>query len=74
MEVLRKKIYIGKDGKIKLDVNTHLTECDAEIVLVVDKTEISESKKYDLSRFSGTLKTFDEDPVAYQKRLRDEWK
>lgn len=33
---------------------------------------VSNRKKLDAKRFAGTVK-WPEDPIAYQKRLRDEW-
>lgn len=51
-----------------------------EIKKTMSKAEVQQAlaqmpkdrKKLDAKRFSGTVK-WPEDPLAYQKRMRDEW-
>jgi hypothetical protein len=53
------------------------------MIVVIDKTydkkkvdrllsEIKPEKLFDARKFAGKIK-WDEDPLAYQKRMRDEW-
>ncbi len=72
MEIIRKKVQVKKDGKINLELITDLPEGEVDVVLVLESLS---TKPYpNISKFIGTLTSFQEDPVEYQNKLRDEWK
>ena len=51
-----------------IDIKKSATKNEMKTVLA----KLSSPKKLDAKRFVGTIK-WGEDPIAYQKRLRDEW-
>lgn len=71
MIVVRKKIVTDDDH------NPIAVQIDYEDWLEIERMllgVIVEEYPSDLSRFAGKMKTeLTEDPVAYQRRIRDEW-
>ena len=49
----------------------------SEVILIFLEEEQEQKEKTinakELFKYKGILKSFKEDPVAYQRRLRDEW-
>jgi len=43
------------------------------ITILESKDNISGIQGDELKKYQGILKNFHDDPVAYQRRLRDEW-
>lgn len=70
MKVIKKRVNIDSTGKVLLNVDSGLHNCEADIVLIID--EAAKEKQYDFSDIAGKL-TIAEDPLAYQKKLRNEW-
>lgn len=70
MEVIKKRVKVNKEGIINIELSTVLPEGEVDIVVVLENNE---PKPSDITRFIGTLNSFQEDPVAYQKKIRDEW-
>ncbi len=73
MKVLRQRVQIDQSGKITLNIDSGLSNCEADVLLVIDEASPKATdKKYDFSDIAGKLK-FEEDALTFQKKLRDEW-
>ena len=70
MKVIKKRINIDHTGKVVLNIESGLANCEADILLVID--EANKEKTYDFSDIAGQL-IFEEDPLIFQKKLRNEW-
>lgn len=78
MEALKLNVHIGEDGKIIVD--TPLKNCDAELLVLLDKQTIItrptdekiSANKYDFSDLVGKLQ-WKGDFLEEQKKIRDEW-
>jgi len=70
MKLIKQRVNIDSTGMIVLNVDSGLHNCEADIVLIID--ESAKEKSYDFSDIAGKL-TFEEDPLAFQKKLRNEW-
>ena len=74
MEVLKLTTEIDRMGQLKLDLPTNLEAGKVDLVVIVNPVT-DESKKqnpYDFSDLEGTL-SWQDDTVATQRQLRDEW-
>jgi hypothetical protein len=71
METLRTSATINRDGRLKIDIPTPLTEGEVEVVLTIEKRE-KPVFPYDFSDLAGRLK-WNGDALAAQKAIRNEW-
>ena len=68
--------HIGNDGILNLQIPLGIRDQDVEIMLVIQPKATDQPEHLTLDAFKGKLKNsanFNEDPVAIQKRMRDEW-
>ena len=71
MIAIRKKIVTDEDHRPVEVVISYEDWLEIERLLNIQKPE---PRRVDLSRFAGTLTMeLPEDPVEYQRRIRDEW-
>jgi|688.fasta_scaffold44237_4 hypothetical protein len=70
MDVIKKTMKVEKGGVINFSLNTDLPEGEVDIVLIVNEHP---KKVFNVSKYYGTLKSFQEDPIAYQKKQRNDW-
>ena len=59
-------------GHLILDIPTDIKDQELDIVLVINHTETIKHRKIDWLKHVGKIQ-WKEDPLAFQKRLRDEW-
>jgi hypothetical protein len=64
---------IEPDGRLRLDVPTHLPGGEAQITLTIEQTSPPAQSAPDLSDLTGKLQ-WKGDAVAEQRRLRDAWR
>ncbi|HPZ10400.1 MAG TPA: hypothetical protein PL110_20085 [Candidatus Eremiobacteraeota bacterium] len=65
---------IYDEGKIITDEPVNIKKAKVLITILEDKSEEDKGMKArELIKYRGILKNFEEDPVLYQRRLRDEW-
>jgi hypothetical protein len=64
---------IEPDGRLRLDVPTHLPGGDAQIILTIKSNSPRSSAAPQLSDLAGKLQ-WRGDAVSQQRRLRDEWR
>ena len=74
MEVLKLSAKINGDGHLILDIPTELSPGEVDLVLVVSPTTKAAvtPAPYDFRDLAGKL-TWQGDPLASQRSLRDEW-
>jgi hypothetical protein len=74
MEVLKLKTTSDGSGYLNLTVPTHLGAGEVDVVVVLNPEVASGEKtsQYDFSDLMGRL-SWQGDPVAAQRTLRDEW-
>jgi hypothetical protein len=75
MEVLKLKTTSDGSGYLNLMVPTHLGAGEVDVVVVLNPGVASEEEtsRYDFSDLMGRL-SWQGDPVAVQRALRDEWR
>jgi hypothetical protein len=75
MEVLKLKTISDGAGYLNLTVPTHLGAGEVDVVVVLNPGVASEKEalRYDFSDLMGRL-SWQGDPVAVQRTLRDEWR
>ena len=59
-------------SKISLDIPEEFVNFTFRVVMIPIADE-SAKPKFDFSQFAGKLKWKGGDPVAFQRRIRDEW-
>jgi hypothetical protein len=74
MEVLKLTTKTDESGYLHLNIPTHLTAVEVNVVVVLNPVSPIEPQpsKYDFSDLVGRL-TWQGDAVAMQRTLRDEW-
>jgi hypothetical protein len=65
--------HISHDGHLKLDIPTGWKDSDVDVsVNVQPKAEAAQAKKYDFRDLAGKIRLPD-DPVKFQREIRDAW-
>ena len=73
MDILKLTARIDEDGHLRLDIPTHLTASDVDVVIVLQPSQPTTSQPpYDFSDLVGKLQ-WQGDALAVQRMLRDEW-
>ena len=73
MQVVRVKGEVDAEGTLRLSLPTQLPSGPVEAVVVVPSPPGAENgHKYDFTELAGEL-LWKGDPVAAQRKLRDEW-
>jgi hypothetical protein len=74
MQTVHLKVHgqIESNGRLHLDVQTQLPAGEADVVLTISSANGSNKNGYNFSDLARQL-IWRGDPVAEQRRLRDEW-
>jgi len=77
MKTLRIHTKTDRNGKAVIEVDTEVKNSEIDLIVMVDKKQDvikdeEKKQKYDFSEFVGAIK-WDIEPLAYQRKLRDEW-
>jgi len=70
METVKVKTTIRNDGRLKIDVPSHLIG-DVEVMLIIE-SKTTARNAYDFSAIAGKL-SVKIDPLKYQADIRNEW-
>jgi hypothetical protein len=74
MNMLKTQGVIDEQGRLRLDVPTHLPPGPVDVVMVIQPApeRSSEARTYDFSNLTGRLE-WRGDALAAQRELRNEW-
>ena len=72
MITIKIKKKTNTKGHLILDIPTDIKDQELDIVLVINHVETIKHRKIDWLKYVGKIQ-WKEDPLAFQKRLRDEW-
>ncbi|MEM9446674.1 MAG: hypothetical protein AAGA18_15130 [Verrucomicrobiota bacterium] len=71
MKIIKTKATVNADGQLEVNVKTSLTAGVFDVEIAVPSLQ-TKKNNYDFSDLVGRLK-WSGDPVAEQRRIRDEW-
>ena len=72
METIKIQAEIDDDHLLRVKLPKHIGTGRHDMVLIIDNDK-PVADKVDIMKYSGTIKSWPDDAVAYQQQLRGEW-